>query len=71
MDKITKDLAHLSSMKDVIPIPDYIQLADDRFSEHREIDLLLGSEVFWDLILEGQNKTDGKRSPILQNTKLG
>jgi Putative peptidase (DUF1758)./Protein of unknown function (DUF1759). len=71
LDKITEDLPHLSFMKDIIPIPDYVQLADDRFNEPREIDLLLGAEVFWDLILEGQIKTDGKRSPILQNTKLG
>ena len=71
LDKITQDLPHLSFMKDVIPIPDYIQLADDRFNEPREVDLLLGAEVFWDLILEGQIKPGGKRSPILQNTKLG
>ena len=70
LDKITEYLPHLSLMTDVISISDYIQLADDRSNEPREIDLLLGAEVFWYLILEEQIKTDGERSPILQNTKL-
>ena len=71
LDTSTEDLPHLPFRKDAIPIPNYIQLSDDRFNEPREIDLLLRAEVFWDLILEGQIKTDGKRSPVLQNTQLG
>ena len=71
LDKITEILSYLSFMKDVISIPYYIQLADYSFNEPGEFDLLLGAEVFWGLVLEGQIKTDDKRSPTVQNTKLG
>ena len=71
MDEITENFPHLFFTKDLISIPVYIQLIDDRFNELHEIDMLLGAEVFWDLVLEGQIKTDGKRSHTLQNTKLG
>ena len=70
LDHITSNLPHLSFSNKNISIPDYVNLADIRYNEAREIDILLGADIFWDLLLDGQIKTT-KRGPVLQNTRLG
>lgn len=51
-------------------IPLHIQLADEKFYLSKSIDMLLGGEIFWDLLREGQIKL-AKNLPVLQNTALG
>ncbi|XP_055604218.1 uncharacterized protein LOC129752466 [Uranotaenia lowii] len=45
-------------------------MADPEFQNPGGIDLILGAEVFYDLLLDGQHKLDSI-GPILQNTQLG
>lgn len=47
----------------------HITLADPTFATPGRIDLLIGQEVFWDLICVGQIKT--ANMPNLQQIKLG
>ncbi|XP_049874134.1 uncharacterized protein LOC126372431 [Pectinophora gossypiella] len=50
-------------------IPHNIQLADPSFHECHKVDILIGADMFWELLSEGRMKlADG---PFLQNTKLG
>lgn len=47
-----------------------LQLADPRFMKYEKIDLLLGADIFSEIILPGLKK--GKRgTPTAQNTRLG
>ncbi|XP_059223692.1 uncharacterized protein LOC131997178 [Stomoxys calcitrans] len=50
-------------------IPGNIKLAVNSFNLPGPIDLLIGAELFFDLLLVGQIKSDNK--PTLQKTKLG
>ena len=52
LDHITSNLPHLSFSSKTISIPDYVNLADIRYNEAREIDILLGADIFWDLLLD-------------------
>lgn len=53
-----------------INVPDNIALADNAYNKPQKIDMLLGAELFYDLICPGQIKSaiDG---PIIQETRLG
>lgn len=51
-------------------IPTNINLADPQFCHPSEVDLLLGSDVFWDLIGSNQIKL-GRNKPVLTETELG
>lgn len=51
-------------------IPQELPLADSNFNIPAEIDMLLGCEVFFELLCVGQIKL-GKNLPILQKTLLG
>lgn len=53
-----------------IVIPDHITLADNEYNVPAPIDMLLGAEIFWELLNPGQIKL-GKNLPCLQETKLG
>ncbi|XP_055612527.1 uncharacterized protein LOC129759139 [Uranotaenia lowii] len=70
LPKVTADLPvkriNISDWK----IPPGIDMADPGFQNPGSIDLILGAEVFYDLLLEGQHKLDSI-GPILQNTRLG
>lgn len=50
-------------------IPDRMQLADPNYYESRNIDILLGADIFWELLCEGKIRLHN--GPFLQNTKLG
>lgn len=51
-------------------IPNNLSLADPKFHSPAEVDLLLGSDIFWDLVGSNQVKL-GKNKPVLTETKLG
>ncbi|KAJ8944077.1 hypothetical protein NQ318_005987 [Aromia moschata] len=53
-----------------IATPHHINLADPTFYKPDRIDILLGSDLFWELICVGQISL-GPNNPILQKTKLG
>ncbi|KAL0860002.1 hypothetical protein ABMA27_010317 [Loxostege sticticalis] len=65
---ITAQLPELQNHHN-ITIPDNIRLADPYFYSSNEIDLLLGADVFWDLLNKGLIRLPN--GPYLQNTKLG
>lgn len=51
-------------------IPQNLTLADSQFFEPLEIDLLLGANIFFNLLLPNQIKI-GNNGPLLQESKLG
>ena len=51
-------------------VPRNIELADDRFFKARPVDILLGTEGFFDILAVGQIKL-GPNLPTLQKTLLG
>jgi len=51
-------------------IPKNIKLADPYFDEPQHVDLVLGADVFHDLLSVGQIKLDNNL-PTLQKTLLG
>ncbi|XP_072375394.1 uncharacterized protein [Diabrotica undecimpunctata] len=70
IDKISDNLPTSDLNLDFINIPKNIVLADETFGVSKQIDVLLGASVFWQLLCVGQIKL-GKDQPILQKTKLG
>ncbi|XP_045764365.1 uncharacterized protein LOC123866731 [Maniola jurtina] len=50
-------------------IPNSLQLADPHFLDSRKIDILIGADIFWELIHEGNIRLPN--GPYLQNTHLG
>lgn len=50
-------------------IPDNITLADPKFYDSQQIDMLIGADLFWEVICEGKMRLIN--GPYLQNTKLG
>lgn len=71
LPKITENLPTYSFDKNLIQIPKYVKsLADPEFNISSEIDLLLGSEIFWISLLTGKISL-GKNGPVLQNTVFG
>ncbi|KAK2578491.1 hypothetical protein KPH14_002052 [Odynerus spinipes] len=67
---ITDDLPNDPVNRDAIAIPANMRLTDPKFDRARKIDLLIGGELFWNLLCVGQY-TLGPRYPILQKTQLG
>jgi hypothetical protein len=70
MGKVTENLPSSGFDPVHLNIPENIQLADPLFNQKSEIDLLLGSDIFWNLLCIGQIKL-GKNKPTLQKTKFG
>ncbi|XP_062713695.1 uncharacterized protein LOC134290550 [Aedes albopictus] len=70
LKKITRDLPSRSLDASAWTLPSNIILADPKFHEPGPIDLLLGMELYYDLLLEGFTKL-GPEKPILQNTVFG
>lgn len=56
--------------KSLIQIPSGIKLADEQFNEPKQVDVLLGAEIFYSLLESGKVKL-GNGLPILQETALG
>lgn len=68
LKQITDNLPQFSFEHSMLQIADHIKLADENFNESNEVDLLLGSDVFWQIMLEGHIKTNGL---VFQNTQFG
>lgn len=67
--KITSFLPTVSIDVSSIQIPKHIQLADPNYNIPSEIDLLIGADIFWDLLNEDKIRlTTGS---YLQDSKLG
>lgn len=68
--QITGKLPIHSFKKNMLPIPPNLNLADPNFNKTGDIDLLLGSSVFWSILVSGRTHI-GPNMPVLQNTKFG
>lgn len=70
LKKITRELPANAVDSSQWKIPPGITLADPKFHEPGAIDLLLGMELYYELLLEGFIKL-GPEQPVLQNTVFG
>lgn len=70
IDNITSNLPQISFDISQLNIPNNIILADPKFHLSQKIDLLLGAEIFFELLNNNQIKL-GHNKPMLQGTKLG
>lgn len=68
--QITGNLPNAEINASELNLPPNIQLADPSFHHSSEVDLLLGAEVFFDIINTQQIKL-GPNMPTLQSSKLG
>lgn len=66
--KITQDIPIVSISRDDIRIPSGI--TDPEFMESSKIDMLIGVEIFWDIMCGGQIKAT-ETQPCRQKTHLG
>lgn len=69
LPEITSSLPPVSIQSELLQLPNNIQLADAHFNESQQIDILIGADMFWDLLTEGKMRL--QNGPFLQNTKLG
>lgn len=69
LEKITNDLPQVTFDATLIKVPQNIKLANANFKVSLPIDLLLGANIFYNILCIGQIKL-GKHLPILQETKL-
>jgi len=67
-DQVTDKIPAVSSARDKFNFPHNIRLADPRFHISLDIDLLIGVDLFWNLICIGQVKSS--EHPNLQKTQL-
>jgi len=70
LTQITDKLPIMSFDPKLCTIPHNIQLADPKFYESKQIDILIGAGVFWNLLCQG-TKQLGLNMPVLQESKLG
>ncbi|XP_072400892.1 uncharacterized protein [Diabrotica undecimpunctata] len=70
IQQITDELPNRYFSKSSLPIPNNITLADARFNEPKNIDILIGADFYWNLICTGTIHL-GKHLPVLQKTVLG
>lgn len=68
--KITGDLPSKSFNISHWDLPGDIELADPNFNRKGRVDMLLGAEIFWDLLKDGQIKLP-VNLPSLRATELG
>lgn len=66
---ITSSLPTINIDSGSIRIPDNVQLADPTFNISADIDLLIGADIFWDLLNDDRLRLPN--GPYLQNSKLG
>lgn len=69
VSKITGDLPRERVNLRQINIPKHVTLADPTFQSPGPIDILIGQEIFYDILCIGQIKQ--RNSPTLQKTRLG
>lgn len=69
LPQITSKLPSFSLNRKDFNIPTNITLADPNFHDSQAIDMLIGADLFWELIRKGQMRLSN--GPFLQNTHLG
>ncbi|XP_071643023.1 uncharacterized protein [Temnothorax longispinosus] len=69
-DQITGKLPEFTIKRDAYNLPRNVKLADPQFNVSSKIDILIGAELFWDLLCVGQVKSSIEH-PTLQKTQLG
>lgn len=70
LPRITENLPTISFDKSGLKIPQNIQLADPSFNQSNPVDILLGANIFWQLLCVGQFQLDNTLI-TLQKTRLG
>ncbi|KAJ8974304.1 hypothetical protein NQ317_009544, partial [Molorchus minor] len=70
LDRITVDLPHCSVNTRELKIPSNLRLADPEYHLTAPIDILIGDDLFYDIMLPN-TVILGTNLPILQHTKLG
>lgn len=70
IDRITQALPNDKIGVNEVEVPDDVQLADPKFYKSSQVDLLLGAEIFFDLMCKGRIKMSSTQ-PIWQKTVLG
>lgn len=68
--KITSDSVNSSFDVISIPVPKNLVLADLFYGQAKEIDMLIGADLFWNLLCIGQIRLRSQY-PLLQKTHLG
>jgi hypothetical protein len=73
LEKITENLPLVTINMSAINIPKELQLADPKFLETAPIDLLIGADLFWNLLCQDRKEITLKNHNklMLQNTHLG
>ncbi|XP_018393376.1 PREDICTED: uncharacterized protein LOC108772353 [Cyphomyrmex costatus] len=69
-EQITDRLPALTIDRNKINIPGNLKLADPHFFKSSTVDILLGADIFWELLCVGQVQSS-PRHPTLQKTRLG
>lgn len=69
VDSITTQLPQQQFDISNYQIPEWVHMSDDQFNKPEEISLLLGADVYFNILLEGQVKL--VNGPVLQNTLFG
>lgn len=70
LQNITGNLPSIQLDITQFDIPKNINMADPTFYKPDKIDMLIGADLFWNLICTGQIRV-GVNKPVLQKTKLG
>ncbi|XP_059053188.1 uncharacterized protein LOC131847604 [Achroia grisella] len=70
MNKLTSDLPKIPIDVHKFDIPQDINLADPTFNQPGTVDILIGSDLFWE-ILGNEKRSLGPNKPILIKSKLG
>ncbi|KAA5552988.1 hypothetical protein F3G54_32880, partial [Pseudomonas aeruginosa] len=70
LPEVTKVLPSRFIPRTHVPLPSGLHLADPTFNIPSVVDILVGAEIFWQVLLH--NTIDlGKNQPTLHETKLG
>ncbi|KAJ8985537.1 hypothetical protein NQ317_019920 [Molorchus minor] len=67
---ITEKLPLIEFDKNMINIPSNLNLADEQFNVPKTVSVLLGANIFYELLCDGKLKL-GNNMPVLHETRLG
>lgn len=70
IDEISGNIPAVNIDVSKLTIPPHINLADPTFYKPSNVEMLIGSDMFWEILSVGQISL-GNNSPILQKTKFG
>lgn len=70
IDKISENMPAVNVDVSKLNVPDHINLADPTFFKSSKVEILIGADIFWEVIRTGQIPL-GRNNPILQKTQFG